>query len=125
MEVIAFTEIPRTNRKSFKLVVTKLVDKGSPTLRLMLNNEEVAANAILTIYTPGLKLGSSDIIMIEMHNVSIRSMNTLIPENAEKLTESVAIIYESGLWSYIPSGPDGSKGDKISVGYDIKKNTKN
>lgn len=125
MDVVAFSEIPSSKHEPFQIVVTKIVDKSSPTLRLMLNNKDVAANATLTIYTPGPKVGSFDTVIIEMHTVSIQSMNTLGLEDTDKLTESVSINFESGLWSYITLGSDGSTGGKTSVGYDITKNAKN
>jgi type VI secretion system secreted protein Hcp len=125
MDVVAFSEIPGSKRHPFKIVVTKFVDKSSLTLRQMLNSKEVASNAILTIYTPGPKVGSFETVMIEMYDVSVNSANTLSSGDDDRLTETVSLNFGSAFWSYIPLGSDGSAGGKTSVGYNIKTNTKN
>ena len=102
------------------LSVTKFTDKSTPELMKMLLLGEHIPEAIITVRKAGER--PFEYFKITMQDVIITSMQLSGNTGGDRLTENVTLNFTKFRVDYTEQKPDGSPGDKPSLGWDIKKN---
>ena len=109
--------------KSFveDMVLTKYVDKASPSLLLACLNGGHFPEAVLTVVSGGDQ--PFDYLVITMSDVLVTSVGTGGSDDFSLTTEKVTLNFAKVKYSYTPREASGVPGEAIHFTWDIEKNT--
>ena len=102
------------------LIVTKYIDKASPSLTLNVLTGQHIDEAILIAMAPGID--QIPYLKITMSNVRVANVSPGGGYGDLRVAESVALTFSRVCYSYTPQKEDGSAGAEIVKCYDIEKN---
>jgi type VI secretion system secreted protein Hcp len=103
------------------LVITKYVDRSTPTLLNHCFNGTSIKQAVLTQRKAGGK-SALEYIKITMEGGIVSSIETNESAGNERLTESVKLNFARVKFDYTPQKDDGSGDAVVKFGFDIVKN---
>jgi type VI secretion system secreted protein Hcp len=104
------------------LSFTKHIDKCSPELMLACCNGKHFTEALLTVRKAGEN--PLEYLKIKMQDLIITSVSTGGSGGEDRLTENVTLNFAKVSVDYHEQKPDGSGGDKPSMGWNIEQNAK-
>ncbi len=109
------TGVPSGRLRAGQVMITKEVDKSSPVLRQMMNNNEIITDATIQFWTPQIMAATGvgtevQHYTLKLTNARIVSMKTISlnirnPELVRyAMSEELALIYERADWIWINGG---------------------
>lgn len=103
------------------LVITKYLDKSSPTLMKTCCSGKHYPSAILTIRKAGDQ--PVEYLIIEMTDVLISSVQIGASAGDDRLMETVSLNFAAVKQSYTPQAKDGTPAAAVEAGFNIEENT--
>jgi type VI secretion system secreted protein Hcp len=101
-------------------LVTKEVDRASPSLLRACLKLTHIANAVLTQRRPGA--GKQNFLSITLQDVLISSVNDVDESVSPKPKETVAFVFSKVIYEYIPQKPSGLPDTPITLRWDVQAN---
>jgi len=109
------TGVPSGRIRAGQVIITKEVDKSSPVLRQMMNNNEIITDATIQFWTPQimaaagvgsevqhytLKLSNARIVSMKTSSLNVRNPDLV----KYAMSEELALIYERADWIWTTGG---------------------
>lgn len=102
------------------IMVTKYIDRASPTLLLNTMNGKHIGTGQLVVRSAGEK--PLEYLKIDMKEILITSLNTGGSGGEDRLTETISLNFGSYKLTYTPRRPDGSADTPVVMQWNIAEN---
>jgi type VI secretion system secreted protein Hcp len=104
----AASGLPTGKRMHKPFVITKRIDRSTPTLNGMLVSNENLSEASFSVYEPDLKSGAEVLVYtVKLTNANIASIE-LRTDTDGKLVEEITLVYQKIEWVWADGGVSNS-----------------